>query len=202
MVIGFCGGSGSGKSTMIEMLQQEFPGHFCVIDMDNYYISRDELPFEERRLVNYDVPESVDWDKMICHVKMLREGKTVPQPKFTFQTYERLAETEETKPSDIIIVDGIFSLYEEELCQLYDLKVFVDVPSEQRLARRMGRNMERYGRTKEFEVEQYEQKVKPMHDLYVEPCKEKADLVLSFQKKNKKELKPLIALLKEHLNKE
>ena len=197
MLIGLCGGSGSGKSTIIELLKEEFPGQVSVIDMDNYYISRDELPFEGRRLVNYDIPESLDWEIMIRHIKMLKEGKSVGQPKFTFQTYERMKETEETKPADILIVDGIFSLHQEELRKLYDLTLYVDVPSDVRLARRMLRNIERYGRTAEFEIEQYFQKVKPMHEKYVEPCRKYSDMVLQFERKEKQEIGPLIEKIRQ-----
>ena len=196
MLIGLCGGSGSGKTTIIELLKEEFPGQVSVIDMDNYYISRDELPFEERRLVNYDIPESIDWETMISHIKMLKEGKTVDQPKFTFQTYERVKETEETKAADILIVDGIFSLYQEELRKLYDLTVYVDVPSDVRLARRMLRNIHRYGRTAEFEIEQYFEKVKPMHEKYVEPCKNLSDMILHFEKREQQEVTILIEKIK------
>ena len=147
MIIGLCGGSGAGKSTIIEMVKEYFPGQVSVLDMDNYYISRDELSFEERRTVNYDIPESLDWNIMIMHIESLISGENISQPKFTFQTYERLAEAEATKPADILIVDGIFSFYHEELRSLYDLKIYVDVPSDIRLARRMLRNMKRYGRT-------------------------------------------------------
>ena len=201
MLIGLCGGSGSGKSTIIELIKEEFPGQVSVIDMDNYYISRDELPFEGRRLVNYDIPESLDWEMMIGHIKMLKDGKSVGQPKFTFQTYERAKETEETKPADILIVDGIFSLYQEELRKLYDLTLYVDVPSDVRLARRMLRNIERYGRTAEFEVEQYFQKVKPMHEKYVEPCRKYSDMVLQFERKEKQEIVPLIEKIRQQFGK-
>ena len=199
MLLGLCGGSGSGKSTIIEWIKETFPGQVSVIDMDNYYISRDELPFEERRLVNYDVPESLDWDELIAHVKRLMSGKAVMQPKFTFQTYERVTETEETKPAPILIVDGIFSFYHEELRNLYDFKVYVDVTSKTRLERRMARNMKRYGRTAEFEIEQYFEKVKPMHDKYVEPCRIYADRILPFEGKEKESLDLLLRKLKGFL---
>jgi len=199
MVIGLCGGSGSGKSTIIEFLKEQFPGQISVIDMDNYYISRDELPFEKRRLVNYDIPESLDWEAMISHIKRLKAGDTIHQPKFTFQTYERLAETEETKPNEILIVDGIFSFFHEEVRKLYDLKVFVDVPSEVRLERRMLRNIKRYGRTAEFEIQQYFEKVKPMHEKYVEPCREWADMVLPFKEKKKEDLDALVGIIRHRL---
>ena len=201
MLIGLCGGSGSGKTTIIELLKEEFPGQVSVIDMDNYYISREELPFEERRRVNYDIPESIDWETMISHIKMLKEGKPVEQPKFTFQTYERMKETEETKPADILIVDGIFSLYQEELRKLYDLTVYVDVPSDVRLARRMLRNIKRYGRTAEFEIEQYFEKVKPMHEKYVESCRNFADMILPFEKREQQEVAVLIEKIKQKLRK-
>lgn len=199
MLIGLCGGSGSGKSTMIELIKKEFPGQVSVIDMDNYYISRDELPFEERRLINYDVPESLDWESMIRHIKMLVSGEKIPQPKFTFQTYERLKEAEETHPADILIVDGIFSFHHEALRSMYDLKVYVDVPSDVRLARRMLRNIKRYGRTAEFEIQQYFEKVKPMHEKYVEPCREYADMVLSFENSEESRIDNLVRKLKEFM---
>lgn len=199
MLIGLCGGSGSGKSTMIELIKKEFPGQVSVIDMDNYYISRDEIPFEERRLINYDVPESLDWESMIRHIKMLVSGEKIPQPKFTFQTYERLKEAEETHPADILIVDGIFSFHHEALRSMYDLKVYVDVPSDVRLARRMLRNIKRYGRTAEFEIQQYFEKVKPMHEKYVEPCREYADMVLSFENSEESRIDYLVRKLKEFM---
>ncbi len=187
MMIGLCGGSGAGKSTIIEMVKAYYPGRVSVIDMDNYYISRDELPFEERRVVNYDIPESLDWEMLVDHIRQLKKGETIEQPQFTFQTYEREEETVTTVPSPILIVDGIFSFYQKELRDLYDLKVYVDVPSDIRLARRMLRNMKRYGRTAEFEIEQYFDKVRPMHEKYVEPYRQYADLILRFKDSNKKE---------------
>ena len=192
MIIGLCGGSGAGKSTIIEMVKEYFPGQVSVLDMDNYYISRDELPLEERRTVNYDIPESLDWKTMVHHISILKNGETIEQPQFTFQTYERTEETVTTAPSPILIVDGIFSFYHRELRDLYDLKVYVDVPADIRFARRMLRNMERYGRTAEFEMEQYFDKVRPMHEIYVEPCRQYADLILCFEERQLGSIMPLL----------
>lgn len=199
VLLGLCGGSGSGKSTLIEFIKEQFPGQVSVIDMDNYYISRDELPYEERRLVNYDIPESLDWDEMICHIKKLKAGERIVQPIFTFQTYERLQETEETLPAEILIVDGIFSFYHEDLRNLYDWKVYVDVPSDVRLARRMIRNIERYGRSAEFEIQQYFEKVKPMHEKYVEPCRKYADRIITFESKRDETVTTLLSKIKEKM---
>lgn len=192
MLIGLCGGSGSGKSTLIDLLKEEFLEQISVIDMDNYYISRDELPLEERRQVNYDVPESLDWSSMMKDIQRLMDGKMIEQPQFSFMTYERIRGDVKTLPAPILIVDGIFSLHNEALRNLYDLKVFVDVEPDVRLARRMLRNMERYGRTAEFEIEQYFGKVRPMHEKYVEPCKKYADLILPFYEKEPMPLKLII----------
>jgi uridine kinase len=199
MLIGLCGGSGSGKSTFIEWLKEQFPGQVSVIDMDNYYISREELSFEERRNVNYDIPESLDWTGMIGHIKDLLAGKSIAQPKFSFQTYERLPDREETKAAQFIIVDGIFSFFHEELRNLYDFKIFLDVPSDLRFARRMLRNIKRYGRSPEFEAAQYFEKVKPMHERYVEPCKKYADMVLAFEKEDTELQKEVVRKLKEFM---
>lgn len=201
MLIGLCGGSGSGKSTLIELLKAKFPGQISVIDMDNYYISRDELPFEKRRLINYDIPESLDWEELLAHINLLKDGKAVLQPRFSFQTYERQKETDLTQPAEILIVDGIFSLYKEELRKLYDLSVFVDVPSDIRLARRMLRNMNRYGRTAQFEISQYFEKVKPMHELYVEPCKKRADYRLDFERQDSEEMAAFYNKIRQQLKK-
>ena len=192
MIIGLCGGSGSGKSTIIEMVKEYFPGQVSVLDMDNYYISRDELSFEERRTVNYDIPESLDWEMLVDHIKNLKKGESIEQPRFTFQTYERTEETVTTVPSPILIVDGIFSFYHRELRALYDWKVYVDVPADMRFARRMLRNMKRYGRTAEFEMEQYFDKVRPMHEKYVEPCRQYADMVLCFEEYQISSILPLL----------
>ncbi len=197
MLMGLCGGSGSGKSTIIDMLKEQFPGQISVIDMDHYYISRDELPFDERKLVNYDVPESLDWERIMKDIRKLKAGEGIEQPQFTFQTYERTKATLKTEPLALIIVDGIFSLYWEELRNLYDIRVFLDVPSDVRLLRRMTRNVKRYGRTEEFEKEQFYETVKPMHDRYVEPCKKYADIILPFEEKSADGLGQLIEIVRK-----
>lgn len=117
MIIGMCGGSASGKSTIIELLKERFPECIAVIDMDNYYISRDELPFEKRRLINYDIPESLDWESMLRDIVSLKKGEQIEQPQFTFMTYERTKESVTTRPAPVLIIDGIFSFHKEEIRQ-------------------------------------------------------------------------------------
>lgn len=194
-LIAMCGGSASGKSRIISLLKEHFKEDLSVIDMDNYYYSHDELSYEERKQINYDVPESLDIDKIIEDIEQLKKGSVVEQPFFSFQTYRREQKTEKTKPAKILIVDGIFSLHFEKLRKMYDLKIFVDVDSEVRFARRIVRNMKLYQRPVEFEVEQWFTKVKPMYEKYVEPCRQYGDLILPFYENNKSGLAFLIEII-------
>ena len=126
-IVGLCGGSSSGKSTLSCGLKQYFKDNLNIITMDNYYIEHVEISYEERKFINYDVPQSIDSDQIISYIKMLKNGKNIVQPYFSFKTLlNDHSKSVITKPADILIVDGIFSLYYPELNSMMDLKVFID----------------------------------------------------------------------------
>ncbi len=199
IIIGIGGGSSSGKTTIVKLLKQHFSNKIAVIDLDNYYFSREDLKFEQRKNINYDIPDSIEFYRVVENIKELKKGKTIKQPVFSFKTFLRENELTATEPMPILIVDGIFSLYFEELRKLYDIKVYVDVDSEIRFARRIIRDTTIHGRPIEFVIEQYFNKVKPMHDIYVEPCKKCADIIIPFYENSEKGVEFLIKMIEREI---
>ena len=178
-MIGIAGGSGSGKSTFTNRLKSEFGDKVTVIYHDNYYKSNDGVPFEIRQKSNYDSPEAFETDLLIAHLKSLRRGETVQCPVYDYSQHNRTTETVELKPSKIIIVEGILVLENPELRSLFDIKIYVEADADERIIRRIIRDVKERGRQVEDISTQYLTTVKPMHYLYVEPTKAKADIVIN-----------------------
>ena len=178
-VIGVAGGTGSGKSTFTNRLKQRFGDKITVIYHDSYYRAHDEIPFEERVHLNYDHPDSLETDLLIRHIKALKSGKAVRVPVYDFTIHNRRPETEEVFPSPIIVVEGILALQDPELRNLMDIKVFVDAEADERILRRVVRDVEERGRDIQGIISQYLTTVKPMHYVYVEPTRHLADIVLN-----------------------
>ncbi len=199
-IIGLCGGSSSGKSTAVKYLQERFGDQLALVPFDSYYVSRPDLIFEERRLINVDEPAAIDKDEIIRNIRMLKEGKTVHQPVYSFETFLREQATVETKPAPILLVDGIFSFYFEELRELFDLKVFIDADVDVRLSRRIRRDMTVHHRPLDYILDQYFQKVKPMHDIYVEPYKKYADIIIPHDQNNDRDFHILGNIVESRLN--
>lgn len=199
IIIGISGGSSSGKTAIVKLLKQHFSNKIAVIELDNYYFSREELNFEQRKNINFDIPDSVEFYRVVENIKELKKGKTIKQPIFSFKTFLRENGLIVTEPMPILIVDGIFSLYFEELRKLYDIKVYVDVSSEIRFARRIIRDTTIHGRPIEFVIDQYFNKVKPMHDIYVEPCKKYADIIIPFYENSEKGVEFLIKMIEREI---
>lgn len=176
-VIGVAGGTGSGKSTLTNRLKGRFGDRITVIYHDNYYKRHDDIPFEERVHLNYDAPESLETDLLAEHLKMLREGKSVECPVYDFSVHNRTDRTVTIEPSPIIIVEGILVLSAEELADELDIKIFVDADADERILRRAERDMKERGRDLHGIIDQYLTTVKPMHYKYVEPAKQRADIV-------------------------
>lgn len=178
-IIGIAGGTGSGKSTFNNRLKQYFGDNITVIYHDNYYRQHDDLRFAERQTINYDHPESLETDLLIEHLQKLRQGQSVECPVYDFSQHNRSKETITIKPSRVIVVEGILILQDERLRNMFDIKIFVEADADERILRRILRDMKERGRDLENIIDQYLTTVKPMHYLYVEPSKTSADIVIN-----------------------
>lgn len=178
-VIGIAGGTGSGKSTFTARIKAAFPDKVAVLYHDNYYKAHDNIPFEERKTINYDHPNSLETDLLIEHVKSLKNDKSVDAPTYDFTQHTRAEATLHIEPKPIIIIEGILTLQNVELVNLMDIKIFVEADADERILRRAIRDVKERGRDLEGVAEQYLQTVKPMHYLYVEPTKNVADIVIN-----------------------
>jgi len=179
LLIGIGGGTGSGKTTVARKIIQKVGVDKCVLlPMDNYYKDMSHLPFEERKKINYDHPDVIEYELLRSHLELLLEGTSVEIPTYDFVNYIRKPETLHFPPKDVVIVEGIFALYYDQIYKLYGLSVYVDAESDIRFIRRLRRDVRERGRTMESVIDQYLQTVKPMHDAYVEPTKRRADIIV------------------------
>lgn len=178
-IIGIAGGTGSGKSTFTNRLKDYFGDKVTVIYHDNYYAPHDDLTFKERQTINYDHPDALETDLLVKHLKELREGHSIECPVYDFTQHNRSQETIVIKPSHVIIVEGILIFQDERLRNLFDIKIFVEADADERILRRVLRDMNERGRDLENIINQYLTTVKPMHYLYVEPTKNLADIVIN-----------------------
>ena len=178
-IIAIAGGSGSGKSTFASRLLNQFPESVSLVSCDNYYKAQDHLPLEERRLLNYDAPESLEFDLMAKHLRALKEGEAVDCPVYDYALHTRSNKVERIDPRPVIIVDGILILSDPALRKLFDLMIYVEADADERILRRARRDMETRGRQIDDIMHQYLSTVKPMHETYVEPSKKHADLILN-----------------------
>lgn len=179
IMIGIAGGSGSGKSTFTNRLKDAFGDQVTVIYHDNYYKSNDGIPFEVRQKENYDHPAAFETDLLIRHLKALRRGESIACPVYDYAEHNRTAESITLQPSRIIIVEGILVLENPELRSLFDIKIYVEADADERIIRRIIRDVKERGRHVEDISEQYLTTVKPMHYLYVEPTRQQADIVIN-----------------------
>ena len=178
-VIGIAGGTGSGKTTFTDTIVEKFSEYVTVIHHDNYYKVQDHLTYEERCKTNYDHPDSFDTALMIEHIKALKNGESVEEPVYDYTVHNRdKSKTITLEPTEILIIDGILVLENKELCDLMDIKVFVDTDADTRILRRAMRDMKERARSIESITQQYLTTVKPMHEKYVEPSKKNADIIV------------------------
>lgn len=196
IVIGIAGGTGSGKSTVAANICKGLPEGSCaIVDHDAYYRNHPEMDFEERELLNYDHPESLDNELLLRHVDELRLGRAVEVPIYDFVTHSRRPETRLVRPAPVIIVEGILVFVDEELRRRLEVKIFVDTDADIRVMRRIRRDMEYRGRTFHQIREQYYKTVRPMHLQFVEPSKRFADLIIPEGGNNKVALDMVIGKL-------
>ena len=178
-IIGIAGGTGSGKSTFTNRLKQYFGDNVTVIYHDNYYKPHDDLPFSERQDMNYDHPDALETGLLVRHLEALKQGKSIRCPVYDFTQHTRSDRTILIQPSRVILVEGILILQDERLRELFDIKIFVEADADERILRRVVRDMNERGRELENIIEQYLMTVKPMHYLYVEPTRALADVVIN-----------------------
>jgi uridine kinase len=179
LVIAVAGGSGSGKTTVVrEIIRNIGRSHVTVIHHDSYYRDVKHLPLEERVKINYDHPDSLETTLLIQHLHQLRRGESVEVPVYDFTAHARAEETERMEPRKVVIVDGLLILWDRDLRQMMDIKVFVDTDGDLRFIRRLSRDIQERGRTAESVIEQYITTVRPMHLEFVEPSKRYADIII------------------------
>ena len=199
LVIGIAGGTGSGKTTLMKNLIDRFGDVVTVLSHDNYYRRHDELTYEARCKINYDEPAALETDLMARHLDLLRQGQAIECPVYDFAQHNRSNETITVVPKSVIIVEGILIFENEPLRELMDIKIFVDTDADIRLCRRIKRDVTKRGRSLESVITQYKQTVKPMHEMYVEPSKKFADLVVPEGGKNQVALDMIEGRIQRHL---
>ncbi|MCR5758088.1 MAG: uridine kinase [Selenomonas sp.] len=178
-IIGIAGGSGSGKSTFTNRLKNFFGENITVIYHDNYYRANDDLSMDERRKINYDHPQALETDLLVKHLQKLKAGKSIKCPVYDFTQHNRSDKTITIHPSRVIVVEGILIFQDARLRDAFDIKIFVEADADERILRRVVRDMDERGRELQDIIEHYLATVKPMHYLYVEPTRNVADIVLN-----------------------
>ncbi len=179
LIIGIAGGTGSGKTTVVQQILNELPeDEVCVLSQDSYYKSNDHLSYEERCKTNFDHPNAIDFDLLIKNVNDLKKGKVIEQPVYSFVTHKRQKETVLTHPRKVLIIEGILIFNNKELLDLFDIKVFVHADADERLIRRIKRDIEERGRDVEEVLSRYQSTLKPMHQQFIEPTKSYADIII------------------------
>ncbi|MGR7952352.1 uridine kinase [Finegoldia magna] len=191
-IVGVAGGSASGKTEIVKTLKKHFEDKIEIIEHDNYYFAHDNLTMDERASLNYDHPQAFETDLLIEHVKKIINNEEIDIPTYDFTIHTRSSDTLKKIPKPIVIVEGILVLENEELRNLMDMKVFVDCDGDVRLKRRITRDLVERNRTIESILTQYMETVKPMHELFVEPSKKFADLIVPKGGKNKVAIDVLI----------
>lgn len=178
-VIGIAGGSGSGKSTFAQRLKARFPEDIALVSCDNYYLARHDMPLAQRKLQNYDSPEAFEFDLMIRQITELKQGRDVLCPVYDFTQHDRSDRVLPIEAKPVVLIDGILIFTEPQLRDLMDMKIYVETDADERILRRVRRDMVERGRDLDGIIAQYLATVKPMHNAYVEPTKAYADIIIN-----------------------
>ncbi len=179
MIIGICGGTGSGKTTIARKIMEAVKGESVIlVEQDSYYRNLEDMPLDARRQTNFDHPDSIDSEMLVNHLKRLKGGQFIEMPVYDFVTHTRKSATEHIEPKSVVIVEGILIFSEPRILNLLDVKVFVDTPDDIRFIRRLQRDITERGRTAESVIAQYYATVRPMHFEFVEPSKRNADMII------------------------
>lgn len=183
-IIGVCGGTASGKTTIVNKLRKKYGNDLVVLGHDDYYKSHDDLSYEERSQLNYDHPNAYDTERLISDIKKLKNGEDIHRPVYDYTIHNRSDEEVLVHPKSVIVVEGILILENKELRELMDVKIYVETDSDERILRRIQRDVIERERSLESVISQYRDTVKPMHDIFVEPTKKYADIIIPFGGKN------------------
>lgn len=203
IIIGIAGGTGSGKTTVVRKIVNSLaPGEVVLLPQDSYYKDSSHVPAELRQQINFDHPDAFDWPLLLQHIQMLKEGKSIEQPVYHYQTSSRLAETIHVEPRPVIIIEGILALCDPDLRNMMDLKIFVDADPDERLIRVIQRDVVKRGRTAEAVMERYTRVLKPMHQQFIEPTKRYADLIIPEGGSNEIAIHILKMYIEKHLHHE
>ncbi len=178
-VIGIAGGSGSGKTTFSQRLKARFPEDIALVSCDNYYLARNDMPLEERKLQNYDSPSAFEFDLMIRQINDLKNGKDILCPVYDFTLHTRSDQVLQIPAKPVILIDGILIFSDPRLRELMDMRIYVETDADERILRRVRRDMRERGRDLDGIIAQYLATVKPMHNAYVEPTKQFADIIIN-----------------------
>ncbi len=202
LLIGIAGGTGSGKTTVVKKLIAQLPkGEVAILSQDSYYKDNSHLPLEERQKINFDHPNSIEWDLLIEHIQKLKDNQSIEEPIYSYLTCTRDSKTKTVQPHKVIIVEGILILTNPELRNLFDIKLFVYADDDDRLGRVIERDMAERGRTVKKVLDRYAKVVKPMHLQFIEPSKSFADLIIPQGGHNKVAIELLSAIIEKYLNK-
>lgn len=185
LIIGIAGGTGCGKTTVVDQILKELPeGEVGVISQDSYYRDTSHLNLDERIKINFDHPRSIDFELLESHLKELKKGNAIDQPVYSFVKHNRTGDTIKTHPRKVMIVEGILILTNQELRDMFDIKIFVHADSDERLIRRLKRDICERGRDLDEVLTRYQNTLKPMHQQFIEPMKEYADIIIPNNKYN------------------
>ena len=185
LIIGIAGGTGSGKTTVVNQIIEELKNEEVdVISQDSYYQDTSHLTYEQRTKINFDHPKSIDFDLLVSHLKDLKAGKNIQQPVYSFKEHNRTGETIEIEPRKVIIVEGILILTHPDIREMFDIKIYVHADSDERLIRRLKRDIAERGRDLDEVLNRYQNTLKPMHQQFIEPTKEFADIIIPTNRYN------------------
>lgn len=201
IIIGIAGGTGSGKTTVVRKIVENLPeGSVAVIPQDSYYNDQSHLPLEVRKKTNFDHPDAFEWPLLARQIEDLRQGKAIEQPTYSYLICTRLKETIHVEPHDVIIVEGIMALYDKKLRDQMDLKIFVEAEPDERLLRVIQRDMAERGHPLEMLIDKYRNVLKPMHNQFIEPTKQYADIIIPNGGDNQKAINMLQMYVRSFLN--
>jgi uridine kinase len=200
LIIGIAGGTGSGKTTVVRKIMESLKeGEVVLLPQDSYYKDSSHVPVEERQNINFDHPDAFEWALLSKHVAMLREGRSIEQPTYSYLTCTRQPETSHIEPREVVIIEGILALCDKKLRHQMDLKIFVDTDPDDRLIRVIRRDMAERGRTAEAVMDRYVSVLKPMHEQFIEPTKRYADLIIPEGGSNQVAIDIVTMYIKRHL---
>lgn len=202
-IIGIAGGTGSGKTTVVKKIMESLPkDEVAVLSQDSYYRDNSDIPLEERQKINFDHPSAIEFELLIEHLKMLKQGKPIDEPIYSYLTCTRSAETIKIYPKHVILVEGILILGVKKLRELLDLKIFVHADADDRLIRVINRDIIERGRSVNMVLQRYMESVKPMHLEFIEPTKSFADIIIPQGGENQVAIDLLTSIIKIKLDKE